>query len=162
MYLFTENNVVAFGLTPIADVFDTVKSTDVVNAENFHHVVFLIYLGLATGGTATATITVEACDDVVPTNTTTIPFKYRRTSGVINAGDTQGAVTDAAAAGFTTTAGSYQVYTVEVDCAQLGALGRGFVRLKATEGVNDPVVGCVLTILCQPRHAINAPATVIA
>ena len=53
-------------------------------------------------------------------------------------------MTAAATTGFTTTAGSNQVYQIYVPGSELGAEGYGYVRLKMVEVANDPVVGCVM------------------
>ena len=147
--LFAEQYHVAFGKNPVADFADTSAVSDVVNAKNFHSTVFLVYWGVGTTGTAT--ITVEACDDVTPTNTTAVPFYYRVITGALNAGDTAGTLTLATAAGFTTTAGSHQCVVVEVNHEELGDTGYKYVRVKCTEVVDDPILGGILVLQGRPR-----------
>lgn len=151
--LFLEEHHVAFGKNPVADFAATSAVSDVVNMENFHSVVFLVYWGVGTTGTVT--VTVEACDDVVPTNVTAIPFKYRVVTGAINAGDTAGAITDAAAAGFTSTAGSHQCLVVEALAEELGDTGKSFIRCKLTEVVDDPILGGILILQHKPRYDVD-------
>lgn len=152
---FLENFHFIKGLDPVADVFDTSAVTDVVSFKNYSSFLFLIYIGV--GATGTATITVEACDDFVPSNTTAVPFFYRQ----ILSGDTEGALTAATASGFTFTAGSSKIIAVEVEAEAVIASGYPNLRLKATEVVNSPVLGGII-ILGKPRFAQSVPLTAIA
>lgn len=144
------------GIDPVADFGDTVQSTDIVNMKNFESVCFLIYKGVGTTGTST--ITVEACDDVAPSNATAIPFFYKTMAG---SDDVPSALTKATASGFATTAGSSQLYAVEVRYGDLAASGRNYVRLKMTEVVNSPVLGGVAIILGNPRSLKDPANTAI-
>ena len=143
------------GLDPVADAFAGTVGSDVVNFANYHSIVFVIYKGVGTTGTST--ITVEACDDTTPSNTTAIPFRYK----AITSGDTEGALTAATTSGFTTTAGSSQLYLIEVDQQEMGDTGYDYVRLKAVESADDPVLGGVLIIGNGARYAQDVPATAI-
>lgn len=149
--LLTENYHLAMGLSPIADAFadDTVRS-DVVNMKNFHSFGGIVFWGVGTTGTLT--ITVEACDDVVPTNTTAIPFKYRVITGLINAADTHGALTQATASGVLTTAGSHQMVVVEVSAEEMGDTGYGYARIAITETVDSPLLGGIILFQGRPRY----------
>jgi hypothetical protein len=122
---------------------------------NYKSVEFIIYKGV--GAVGTSTITVEACDDVAGTNHPAVPFAYQ----AITSGDTPGAITQAAATGFATTAGSSQLYRVFVDASVLAASGYGFVRLAAAEVVNDPVLGGVLIVLGDSKDEREIPASAI-
>src|SRR5687768_1193730 len=105
------------GLDPVADAFAGTVGSDIVNMSGYSGVTFVVHKGVGTTGTST--LTVEACDDVSASNTTAIPFRYK----AITSGDTEGALTAATTAGFTTTAGSSQVYVIEVDAEELGDTG---------------------------------------
>lgn len=145
------------GLAYSADVFAGTVNTDVVNMKNSHQAEFVINVEL--GSTGTSVITVEACDDVVPTTTTAVPFYVQKYTGT---DDVPGAVTAVAAAGFTlTAAAAAQIYRVVVDAAQLANLGRGYVRMHAVEGVNDPIAGSVMIWLSQARYKDAIPASAI-
>ena len=61
------------GLVPEADRFAGGVTTDVVECRSATGVLFLIFRGDSTGGTATGVVTVNACDDVTPTTTTAVP-----------------------------------------------------------------------------------------
>lgn len=160
MTLMMENLHFAKGIDPVADAFDnaTVPVSDVYSMRGHGRGLFVIYCGVGTTGTST--LTVEACDDVVPTNTSAIAFWYRQ----ILTGDTHSAITRATSAGFTTTAGSSKIVLLEVDAKDLGPSGYGFVRMKQTaEPVNSPVLGSVMFIAGgrPDRYARQVSATVI-
>lgn len=143
------------GLDAVADAFAGTVNSDVVNMGDYAGVTFIIHKGVGTTGTST--ITVEAVDDVSATNQTAIPFRYK----AITLGDTEGALIIAAAAGFATTAGSSELYIIEVDSEELGDTGYQYVRLNAVEVVNDPVLGGVIILMHGNRYAQDVPATAV-
>lgn len=145
------------GLPPVADAFDSTVYSDITNIKNWSRVRFIRYAGV--GATGTSTLTVEACDDAAGSNVSAVPFRYRET-GVGT--DVFGVLTDATSAGFTTTAGSNQIVEVWVDAEALVASGYGFVRLKAVEVTNSPVLGGILIELHGPRYASSTDVTVIS
>lgn len=155
----------AKGIDPIGDALAGTVNSDIYSMRGHGRILFVVYCGLATGGTATAVFTVDACDDVTPSNTTAIPFWYRE----IVTGDTEGAITRATSAGFTCTAGSSKIILIEVDAADVAAAnvnstyGNHFVRLHSVEGVNDPVVAGLNVILGggPNRYIEDINATVI-
>jgi hypothetical protein len=131
----------AKGLDPVADAFAGASvASDVINCKNLERVLFVVYVGV--GATGTSTVTVEACDDVTPTNTSAIAYRSR----LISSGDTEGTITDRASTGHIPTAGSSKIVLIEVDVSQLAASGYGYVRLKAVESVDSPVLGSILVI----------------
>ena len=93
----------------------------------------------------------------MPTNVTAIPFWYR----AITANDTEGAITAATAAGFATTAGSSQMYIVEVLADHMAATGYKYVSLKAVEVVDSPVFGGILIKQGHPRYSEDMKPTTI-
>lgn len=143
--LTIQSNHFIKGLDPVADAFDSTVYSDVVNLKNWRNCRFIVYIGV--GATGTSTFTVEACDDVVPTTTSAIPFNYRQ----ILSGDTPGALTAATSAGFASTAGSSKIIVIEIEAQALAPSGYGYVRLKAVEVVNSPVLGGILVELANPR-----------
>ena len=138
------------GKAPVADVFNGNPATDVFSMENYGLCTFYVFWGVGTTGTAT--ITVEACDDFTPSTTSAVAFDY----AIISSPDTNGALTTATSAGFTTTAGSNQIYMIQVEGAALGSSGPN-VRLKMTEVANAPVLGGVMVVLSQARYAEDQP-----
>lgn len=144
-----ENMHFAQGLAPVADALAGTVGSDVVNCENFNKVIFVLQKGVGTTGTST--ITVEACDDVTPTNTSAIPFRYRN----VVTDDTTAALTAATTAGFATTAGSNHLVLVEADVAELAASGYSYIRIKAVEVVDSPVLAGILIIMGEPRYSVG-------
>lgn len=144
------------GIDPVADAFDTSVTSDVVNVKDLLRVLFVGVIGV--GATGTSTITIEACDDVVPTNTSAIPFEWQE----ILTGDTEAAAPAAkAAAGVNTTAGSSKLFCAEIREDQLAALEYGYVRLKAVEVVNSPVLGAILIIGEEKLPGATKPTAIV-
>jgi len=154
----------AMALSPIADGLDGTKRSDVYSLRDHGRILFVVAMGVATGGTATTVITVNACDNVTPSTRSAIGFWYREIIGSGSIGDTDGAITRAGVAGFTTTAGGAKLVLVEADAKDCAAVGYGFVELTSVEGVNDPVVTSIVAILGGDpnRYAKAINATVIA
>lgn len=119
------------GLDPVADAHAGGVASDVIDMSPFSRIVFTVYRGVATGGTAAPTYTVEACDDITPTTHTPIPFHYRLDGAAVAA---------ATASGVQAAAGSSKIDQIEVREDALAALGFRYIRLAIAETVNDPVV----------------------
>lgn len=149
-YKIAETTHIGIGLSPLADAFAGTVYSDVINMENFGKCRFLVFGGV--GATGTSTFTVEACDDTVPTNVSAVAFHYRQQS----ANDVQGTLTAATASGFTCTAAADRNITIEVDQEALIASGYGYVRLKAVESVDSPVLGGIMFELCEPMSTGSA------
>lgn len=144
--LFSENVHIVKGIDPVANAFAGTVYSDVVSMKNYGKVAFLITKGVGTTGTST--VTVQACDDTVPTTRSALPFKYR----VCTADDDWGDLTAVANTGFVTTAGSSQRYLIEVDAKALASLGYEFIQLKMVESVDADVLGGVDIFLLEPRY----------
>lgn len=140
-------------LYPVADAFAGTVTSDVVEAQG-EGVLFEITKGVGTTGTST--ITVLSADDTTPSNTTAVTFIYRASTTP----DTWGAWTAAAVAGFTTTAGSNQMYQIYVDNGQLAANNYRYVQLKAVEVADDPVLGGINAYIENTRFA-DQPSSLI-
>lgn len=136
------------------DIFNGDPATDVLSMENYEEIVFIIVKNA--GATGTATITVESCDDTTPTTTTAVAFRYQ----VTTSGNTIGATTKAAAAGFATTAGANQCYVISIKSDELSGSDK-YVRLKATEVVDNPCDGAILAIGMYPRYEQDQPVEMI-
>jgi len=151
--LHMECSQIAMGLAPVADfaAADPVYS-DVISMKLHGRLRFLVVWGVGTTGTIK--FTVEACDDVVPTNVAAVPFHYRITA----AGAVPGAIIRTTAAdGVTNVAGSDQIIEIELIAAELSASGYSYARLKMDEVVNSPILGGILVELLDPIH--HGPAT---
>lgn len=135
------------GIAAIADFAAGDVFSDVVNMKNYERARFITHWGV--GATGVVKLTVQACDDVVPTNVTAVPFWYRVSSAGV-----AGAITRAVAAdGVSNTAGSNQIIEIEVLAEELAALGRQYVRLSIDETTDSPLLGGVLIEQLAPRYA---------
>lgn len=152
---FLERAHVEVGLNAVADAFSGTVYSDIFNMNAHNKGLFLVHWGVGTTGTIT--LTVEACDNTTPSNVSAIPFRYR----VLTAAGTPGAITAATTAGFTTTAGSNQAIEIEVEAASLLASGYGYVRLKSVEVVDSPLLGGILFLALEPRHAGSTQASIV-
>ncbi len=140
-------------LQPVANAFAGTVNTDIMKCAG---VGILFTIGKGVGTTGTSTITVDACDDVTPTTDTAVAFMYRASTTP----DVWGDWTQATSAGFTTTAGSNQVYEVYVDGSAIGANGYEYARLTAVEVVASAVLGYVNGEVIDPHYAPQ-PSTVL-
>ncbi len=141
-----ENLRIAKGLDPVADAFAGTVYSDVLRVSEAHKAFFLIYKGVGTTGRSTVTVLASSTNS--PDTVTAVPFRYRR----LNNSDSPGAVTEATASGFVTTAGSSDLYAIEVDMKALAATGYKFVVCRMVESVDAEVVGAILAMLV-PRYA---------
>ncbi len=166
MELLIERLKFVKGLDPVADAFDNAATpaSDVVSMRGYGNCLWIIHIGV--GATGTSTLTIEACDNVTPSNQTAIVFWYRE----ILSGDTEGALTKATTSGFTTTAGSSKLIVLEAKADDVAAatvnstVGNEFVRLKqSAEPVNSPVLGGITIFLGgdPSRYLEDVKATVI-
>ena len=132
---WVQNNKLVNGLPPVADAFATQGYSDVIRIDDCESVVAFILTGSSADNTNT--ITVEACDNVTPSNVTAIVF----TVSTIVSGDTNDAPTETAVTGKSFTASTAnQYYVVQIDAADVEAAnsheGRKYVRIKVTEAGN--------------------------
>ena len=130
------------GLDPVADAFASTVYSDIIEVAG-QGIGFVIYKGVGTTGTST--ITVEACDDISASNSTAVVFWYKRV------GTTDSGWTAATTAGFTTTAGSSDLYHIAVPADQIGETGYAYARLKAVESVDSAVLGGILAYVYGGR-----------
>ena len=148
MFHFLEKCRFVNALAPIADAFAGTVYPAGVNLSEIGRACFVIQKGVGTSGTST--ITLVAGDDNSPLTETAIAFHYRR----VQSNNTSiGAVTAATTSGFVTTAGSGDMYIVEVDAKALAATGYKYLHLKAVESVDAAVLLGVLFIGTDLRYA---------
>ncbi len=133
-------------IAPSVDIYNGDPASDVYNMEKYNRIAFLVLHG--TGATGTATFTVESCSSIAGANPEAIGFRYSEgtAAGVLTAQQV------ATASGFTLTAGSDQIFVIEVEDTEL-VEGKPFVRLQATEVVDSPVIGSVSAILTPFSYA---------
>ena len=144
--------------SPVADFVGTAVSTDVVSMAKYNKAYFQIFQGVGTAGTHT--ITVIPCDDATPNNeTTAIPFRYK----IVSSTDTNAAWV--AASTLTTTAGSDQIWVIEVNAADLpivSGVKYEYVKCIITAVDSTAVLGGCIVIMDEPRYAQDTSETVIA
>lgn len=143
------------GLAPVADGLAGTAYSDIVRCDG-GTVVFILIRGVGTTGTTV--ITVQACDDNTPSNSTAVAFKYKK----INASDVEGALTPVASTGYTTTAGSSQIDIIEVDAARLAAEGYAYCRLVCTEATDDPVLAGILILVEKTNQVADQVASLLS
>lgn len=152
---FLERSHFEVGIAAVADAFAGTVTSDVFNMSQHDRGLFIVHWGV--GATGTTTITVLACDNTTPSNTSAIPFRYRITV----AGAAPGAITLATTAGFTTTAGSNQVIEIEVLAENFGNSGYEYVQLSATEVVDSPLLGGVLFQALDPKFVGSTQGSIV-
>jgi len=148
---------------PVADALAGTLTTDYISLANYRRATFLVHTGVATSGTADATITILAASAAAGTGAGAVAFRSRVCASSTTV-DTWGASTATASTGLTMTAGSNYMYACEVSADDIeGAdAGNPFVALKSVESTNDPVVAGVICILSEPRYPGLVPVTAIA
>jgi hypothetical protein len=144
------------GIYPVADFASGTVYSDIINVSNLEWLTFLVFWGVGTTGTVT--ITVVPVDDTSASNSGTAVAFYSRRYATDT--DAAGALTARAAAGFTTTAGSDQLYAIEVDPATIATSGYKYCRLKLVEVANDPLLGGIIA-LARPKYPSASVATML-
>jgi len=146
------------GLSSPADSAGVAVSSDIVNVGKYHSADFVVYIGTLTGDTAT--ITVEECDDVTPTNNTAIAFNYRE-SGATGTSDAYGSKTAATTSGVTVAAtDDDHIFLVSIDGAELSD-GYPYARVVVTPGGSASASEVAILAILRPRYAQNAQSTAI-
>jgi hypothetical protein len=145
------------GVAAVANAFAGTIHSTVFNASLYKQSTWILHK--AVGASGTTTVTIEACSDASATATSAIPFWYRKSTTL----DTWGDLTQATTAGFTTTAGSNQLYEIVVDHDFLGGNDIGgtaykYIRMTCVEVVASAVLGGVLVYLGQARYPRQTPA----
>jgi len=126
-------------ILPPQDI-DGGANSDVFSMKRYAHASIIIAAGSMA---AASTVTVEECDDFVPTNSTAIAFSYYKeeTSG----GDTLSTKQSATAAGFAMTTNNNTMYTIELDAAQLSD-GYPCVRVVFSDPSGSDTVSAVAVL----------------
>lgn len=159
MQKILEGLKVVGGIAPSSDIYNGNPASDVISMKNHSKAVFVLTQKTGGSNTGKATVTVEACDDVTPSNTEAIAFSYYKNEAVASSDDV-GSKQTATASGFSTTANKTALYLIEVDARDLPA-GKPFIRCQLTESTDDPVLGALLVLVgggesCDPDTALTA------
>ncbi len=157
---FMENHRVINSVIPVADFIATDVETDEVNMENWNHCTFLVITG-ANGSADEPKFLVESCSDASASNNTAIAFDYTSTPGpALLSRQDWANYTRKTSAGYQTDTDSAigLMHCIEVDAAELSSTAgvqHEFVRLLCEESGSTGITGCVITILSEPRFAID-------
>lgn len=154
------------GIVPAADRFAGGVSSDIVSLKDYGRVTFLIITGAIEDACVSNVVTVDACDDTTPSNTTAVSF-YHRSLEWSTSADTWGALTAATSSGYNLTdnhavANAVHLVTVTSDMVEAEAAGYEFVRLTIAETANKTITAAVLAILDEARYPQATPLTAIA
>jgi len=142
------------GIAPDADFASGTVTIDVFECLG-DGAYFLIWYG-ANASSGASTLTVEACDDTTPSNTTAVAFYYRSSTTF----DTWGSWTAATTSGITVGGSADSAWQVYVDASELASEGYGYVRAKLVESTNQEADGVVCAYLVNPRYVVE-PESVI-
>lgn len=152
---FSQSNLFLAGIHPNADLYNGDPASQVVLMSMYERATFILNEGA--GGAGTATLTIEAVDNVAGDNPVAIPFRYKLNT----VGDTWTDWLAATAAGYLTIAGANKKVLIEVRDAELPD-GKSGSRLKLAEAANFPVVGGVDIIMGKAKHRAAVMPTAIA
>ena len=140
-------------LYPVADAFAGTVATDIVEMQGEG---YLFVRTDGVGATGTSVVTVLACDDTTPSSTHAVAFKYR----ISTTPDIWGDWTEATTTGFTTTAGSNQMYQIWASAEEQAHTGYAYVKVQFVESADHPVLGGVNAFLLGGRFK-EAPESYI-
>jgi len=141
-----ENRHFIGGLAPNADFAAGTVYTDVFNIVGDAGYALVWYGTNASSGAST--LTVEACDDTTPTNSTAVAFYYR----VATTFDTFGDWTEATTAGITVGGSADSAWEIYVPSSELAQEGYGYMRIKMVESVNQAADGVVACYVVNPTY----------
>ena len=164
---FLSDHHIIAGIYPVADFAAGGVNSDIVSLKNYRRATFLVYTGAVEDADISNLVTVEACDDTTPTNSTAMAF-HRRYCLSSTTVDTWGALTAATSSGYNfanqSDAGVANVmWLVEVtaDEVEAAAAGYEYVRLCIAETANKTITGGCICILSDPRYPGAVPQTAI-
>jgi len=118
--------------------------TEVMSMKNADGAVFIISTGVSTSN---ASVHICACDDVIPTNTVAVSFRYMRIAAPDTIAETGESVE------YLCSTGADFVYVFEVDAAKVAEQGYEFVTLEAVDvTANNDTEGHVVGFLTGLRY----------
>ena len=141
-----ENRHFIGGLAPNADFASGTVYTDVFEVQGEAGYALVWYGTNASNGAST--LTVEACDNNTPSNTTAVPFLYR----VATTFDTMGDWTAATAAGITVGGSANSAWEIYVPVSELAEEGYEYMRVKMVESTAQAADGVIACYVINPRY----------
>jgi hypothetical protein len=138
------------GIAPNADFASGTVTTDIFKNTG-EGAYFLVWYGTnASSGASTATV--EACDDVTPSNTTAVAFYYR----ISTTFDTWGSWTAATTSGITVGGSADSAWQIWVPSDECASEGYEYVRLKLVESTAQAADGVVAAYQLNPPTQPNS------
>ena len=132
------------GLAPNADAFSSTVYTDVFNVLGAG-AGFLVWYG-TNASSGASTMTVVACDDTTPTNSTAVVFMYRYATTF----DTWSDWAWATAAGITVGGSADSMWEIFVPASEFAEEGYGYCRAAFVESTAQAADGVVLAFVVDP------------
>ena len=142
------------GLAQDADAFAGTVYTDVFKVLG-EGAVFVVWYG-ANASLGASTMTVVACDDVTPSNSTAVAFMYRYSTTF----DTWSAWAQATTAGITVGGSSDSMWEIYVPASEFATEGYAYCRGAFVESTNQEADGVVLAGVVNPSYKVQ-PFTLI-
>jgi hypothetical protein len=163
---FLFDHHVGQGIVPAADRFAGGVSSDIVSLANYKRCTFFIFTGAIEDSGISNLVTVDACDNTTPSNTTAVSFKHRSQQWSTTV-DTWSSLTSATSSGYnfmTNNAVANAVHMIEVNSSDVEAEapGKPYVRLTIAETVNKTITAAVFWVLSEPRYPQPVPVQAIA
>lgn len=146
---------------PGTDIYAGGITTDVFNMANFHCGAFVMFQGAIEDAGISNLVTLLACDDTTPSNTSTMAFRRRSYTASTDAWGAMGTV---AAAGYnfnSNNAVANGIHIVEFTADEVfadGGNGYTYVQLSVAETANKTVAGGILFFGLDPRHNDGTPS----
>ena len=147
-------------LPAAADLYAGGVTTDVFNMEGFHAGAFIISQGAIEDAGISNIVTLLACDDTTPSNSSTMIFRHRT---YVETTDLWGALTAATVTGYNfnvASAVSNGIQTVEFTASEVfadGGNGYGYVQLAIAETADKEVSASILFVGLIPRYLGATP-----
>lgn len=146
---------------PAADKFAAGISSDVFSLQNYRRATFFVLTGAIEDTGISNIVTVEACDDVTPTTTSTMAF-VRRVHRWSTTDAAWGAAASVAAAGYdyavnNAVANAVWMAEVTADDIEADSPGYEYVRLTIAETANKTITAGGFVILSEPRYGGSIP-----
>jgi hypothetical protein len=143
------------GIAPNADFAAGTVNTDIVECAG-EGLLGIVWYG-TNASSGASTLTVDACDNTTPSNTTAVAFQYR----VSTTFDTWGSWTQATTAGFTVGGSADSMWQIYVPAAELAGAGYAYGRITMVESTNQAADGMVLLGVVNPRDMQAVPYSMI-
>jgi len=152
-------------LYPAADKFTGGATSDVIALQNYRRASIFVVTGAVEDAAVSNLVTILACDDVTPTNSTAMAFNYRQCVSSAT-GDTWTALTAATSSGYNFSnhadmGVANTIWFAEITAAGIesAAAGYEFFQLSVAETVDKTILAGAYAILSDPRYPGAVPVS---